>query len=86
MLLHIRWIQAKTPEAEATARWPGDLDGRRKGADAQMEAAKAQAIASLKLPELREGEAAPLPPCSACRSPRRQLEEDANRILRRATN
>ncbi len=57
MLLHIRWVQAKEAEAEADSALNQATVVVAEKAQIQMEAAKAQGIASLKLPELREGEA-----------------------------
>jgi chromosome segregation protein len=83
MLLHIRWVQAKEAEAEADSALNQATVVVAEKAQAQMEAAKAQAIASLKLPELREGEARAAAALQRLQIAKTQLEEDANRILRR---
>ncbi|MDE1993087.1 MAG: chromosome segregation protein SMC [Rhizobiaceae bacterium] len=83
MLLHIRWVQAKEAEAEADSALNQATVVVAEKAQMQMEAAKAQAIASLKLPELREGEARAAAALQRLQIARSQLEEDANRILRR---
>ena len=83
MLLHIRWVQAKEAEAEATSALNQATSAVAEKAQAQMEAAKDQAIASLKLPELREGEAKVAASLQRLQIARSQLEEDASRLLRR---
>jgi chromosome segregation protein len=83
MLLHIRWVQAKDAEAEATSELNQTTAVVAERAQAQMEAAKSQGVASLKLPELRENEAAMAAALQRLQIARTQLEEDANRILRR---
>jgi chromosome segregation protein len=83
MLLHIRWVQAKEAEAEADSALNQATSIVAEKAQMQMEAAKAQAIASLKLPELREGEARAAAALQRLQIAKTQLEEDANRILRR---
>ncbi len=83
MLLHIRWVQAKDAEGEADSALNQATVVVAEKAQAQMEAAKAQGIASLKLPELREGEAKAAAALQRLQIARTQLEEDANRILRR---
>lgn len=83
MLLHIRWVQAKEAEAEADSALNQATVIVAEKAQMQMEAAKAQGIASLKLPELREGEARAAAALQRLQIAKTQLEEDANRILRR---
>ncbi|MDI7861397.1 chromosome segregation protein SMC [Rhizobiaceae bacterium n13] len=83
MLLHIRWVQSKEAEGEADSALNQATVLVAEKAQAQMEAAKAQAIASLKLPELRENEARFAAALQRLQFARTQLEEDANRILRR---
>ena len=53
MLLHIRWVQAKEAEGEAESQLNQATSIVAERANAQMQAAKEQAVASLKLPELR---------------------------------
>lgn len=83
MLLHIRWVQAKEAEGEADSALNQATVVVAEKAQNQMEAAKNQGIASLKLPELREGEARAAAALQRLQIARSQLEEDANRILRR---
>ncbi|QWW68651.1 chromosome segregation SMC family protein [Rhizobium sp. WYJ-E13] len=83
MLLHIRWVQAKEAEAEADSALNQATVVVAEKAQIQMDAAKNQGIASLKLPELREGEARAAATLQRLQIARSQLEEDANRILRR---
>lgn len=83
MLLHIRWAQAKDAEAEAESALNQATVVVAEKAQAQMEAAKSQGIASLRLPDLREGEARAAAALQRLQFAKTQLEEDANRILRR---
>lgn len=83
MLLHIRWVQAKEAEAEADSALNQATVAVAEKAQIQMDAAKNQGIAALKLPELREGEARAAAALQRLQIARSQLEEDANRILRR---
>ncbi|WP_275789438.1 chromosome segregation SMC family protein [Pararhizobium gei] len=83
MILHIRWVQAKEAEAEGESHLNQATSLVAEKAQSQMEAAKAQGIASLKLPELREGEARAAAALQRLQIAKAQLEEDAGRILRR---
>lgn len=83
LLLHIRWVQAKEAEAEADSALNQATVVVAEKAQMQMEAAKTQGIASLKLPELREGEARAAAALQRLQIAKTQLEEDASRILRR---
>lgn len=83
MLLHIRWVQAKEAEGEADSQLNQATSLVAEKAQVQMEAAKAQAIASIKLPELREAEARAAAALQRLQIAKSQLEEDAGRILRR---
>src|ERR1700712_5471513 len=83
LLLHIRWSQAKLAEGEAESALNQATVVVVEKAQAQMEAAKAQAIASLKMPELREAEAKAAAGLQRLQIARPQLEEDVTRILRR---
>lgn len=82
-LLHIRWVQARDAENEATQALNAATAIVAEKAQAQMEAAKAQAIASLKLPELRESEAKAGAALQRLQIARSQLEEEAGRLMRR---
>jgi chromosome segregation protein len=83
MLLHIHWMQGKEAEAEADSALNQATVGVAEKAQIQMETAKAQAVASLRLPELRDGEAKAAAALQRLQIARTQLEEDAGRILRR---
>ncbi|MDO9415801.1 chromosome segregation protein SMC [Pararhizobium sp.] len=83
MLLHIRWVQAKEAEAEAQSQLNQITSIVAEKAQEQMEAAKNQAVASLKLPELRETEARFAAALQRLQIAKSQLEEDAGRALRR---
>ncbi len=81
--LHIRWVQAKQAEGEAESALNQATSLVAERAQAQMEAAKEQAIASLKLPDLRDAEAKRAAALQRLQIARNQLDEDAARILRR---
>ncbi|MDX3925499.1 MAG: chromosome segregation SMC family protein [Shinella sp.] len=83
MLLHIRWVQAKEAEGEAESQLNQATSLVAERAQAQMQAAKDQAVASLKLPELRENEGKLAAALQRLQIARAQLEEDAGRLLRR---
>ncbi len=83
MLLHIRWVQAKEAEGEAESQLNQATSIVAERANAQTHAAKEQAVASLKLPELRENEAKLAAVLQRLQIARAQLEEDAARLLRR---
>ncbi|KRB50004.1 chromosome segregation protein SMC [Rhizobium sp. Root708] len=83
MLLHIRWVQAKEAEAEADSALNQATSVVAEKAQMQMQAAKSQAIASLRLPDLREAEARAGAALQRLQIARTQLEEDVGRILRR---
>jgi chromosome segregation protein len=82
-LLHLRWTLAKAQEAEANSALSvaTALVGDR--AAEQMEAAKAQAIGTHRLPELRDAEAAAAAAFQRLSIARAQIEEEANRIRAR---
>ena len=83
MLLHVRWVQARDAESEATSALNQVTAVVAEKAQAQMEAAKEQGIASLKLPELREEEAKAGAALQRIQIARGQLEEEASRLLKR---
>ncbi|MBV2186885.1 MAG: chromosome segregation protein SMC, partial [Rhizobium sp.] len=83
MLLHIRWSQAKQAEGEAESALNQATSIVAEKAQAQMEAAKQQGIASLKMPELREEEARCAAALQRLQIARTQLDEEAGRLLRR---
>ncbi|RWX77245.1 chromosome segregation protein SMC [Neorhizobium lilium] len=83
MLLHIRWVQARDAETEAQTALNQATMVVAEKAQAQMQAAKDQAIASLKLPELREEEARAGAVLQRLQIARGQLEEEMGRLLKR---
>ncbi len=83
ILLHIRWSQAKQAEGEAESALNQATAIVAEKAQAQMEAAKAQGIASLKMPELREEEARAAAALQRLQIARTQLDEEASRLLKR---
>ncbi|SIR10864.1 condensin subunit Smc [Rhizobium sp. RU20A] len=83
ILLHIRWMQAKEAEAEADSQLNQITSLTAEKAQAQMNAAKHQAVVALRLPELREEEAKAAAALQRLQIAGRQLEEDAGRILKR---
>lgn len=83
LLLHMRWVEAKQATSEAESQLNQITSLVAEKAQAQMEAAKTQAIASLKLPELREEEARAAATLQRLQIARSQLDEDAARIMRR---
>lgn len=82
-LLHIHWTQAREAEREADTALTAATNLVAERAQEQMEAAKNQAVASLKLPELREDEAKAAAALQRLQIARSQLEEDASRLMRR---
>lgn len=82
-LLYIRFVQARDAENEATQALNAVTAIVAEKAQVQMEAAKEQAVAALKLPELREAEAKAGAALQRLQIARSQLEEEAGRLLRR---
>ncbi len=82
-LFHLRWSLAKAQEAEANSALSTAtaLVGDR--AQAQMNAAKDQAVGSMKLPELRDVEAAAAAALQRLTIAKTQVEEEAARIRAR---
>src|SRR5690606_17712962 len=83
ILLHLRWTQAKAQEGEAHSALSEATRLVAEQAAAQMEAAKEQAIAARRLPELREAEAAAAAALQRLTIARTQMEEEAKRIRAR---
>lgn len=83
ILLHLRWTAAKAQEAEAKSALASAtvLVGDR--AEAQMTAAKEQAIGAHRLPELRDAEAAAAAAFQRLSIARAQIEEEAGRVQAR---
>ena len=84
-LLHLKWTLAKQQEgdAQSTLSRATSLVGER--SQLQMEAAKVQAIAQKKLPELRDNEAAAAAALQRLTIALNQLDEDARRQEARRT-
>ena len=83
MILHVRWMQARDAENEAQTALNEATVIVAEKAQKQMEAAKQQAISGLKLPELREEEAKAAAGLQRIQIASVQLEEEANRLVRR---
>lgn len=82
-LLHLRWTAAKSQEAEAKSALAIATALVGEKAEAQMNAAKEQAIGAHRLPELREAEAASAATLQRLSIARGQIEEEAGRIRAR---
>lgn len=82
-LLHIRWVDASDAEREADNALNIATNLVAEKAQRQMEAAKEQGVASFKLPELRENEAKVAAGLQRLQIARTQLDDEANRLLRR---
>ena len=82
-LLHLRWTQAKEQEAEAKSALSTATTEVGDRAAAQMQAAKDQAVAAHKLPELREAEAASAAALQRLSIAKGQIEEEAKRLAER---
>ncbi|MBU2189977.1 MAG: chromosome segregation protein SMC, partial [Alphaproteobacteria bacterium] len=82
-LLHLRWSVAKAQEAEAQSALAAatSLVGER--ANAQMGAAKEQAVGAHRLPELRDAEAAAAAAFQRLSIAKSQIEEEAERVRAR---
>jgi chromosome segregation protein len=82
-LLYIRWSQAKTAESEADSALNQATNVVAERAQAQMEAAKQQAVQGLKLPELRDAEAKAAAALQRLSIARTQLDDEARRLDQR---
>ena len=82
-LLHLRWSQAKEQEAEAKSALSQATTEVGDRAAQQMQAAKDQAVAAHKLPELREAEAAAAAALQRLSIAKGQIEEEAARLAER---
>ncbi len=79
-LFHLRWTLAKAQEAEARSALAQATSVVGEKAEAQMNAAKEQAIGAHRLPELRDAEAAAAAAFQRLTIARAQIEEEANRV------
>ncbi|WP_306120201.1 MULTISPECIES: chromosome segregation protein SMC [unclassified Roseitalea] len=82
-LLHLKWLQAKTAEADAQSALSTATGSVAEHAKAQMEAARLQAIARQKLPGLRDAEAEAAAALQRLTIARDRLDEEAARIAAR---
>lgn len=82
-LLHLRWSQAKMQEGEAQSALAQATSAVGDMAQAQMNAAKAQAVGAHKLPELREAEARAAAALQRLSIARTQLDEEGERLRAR---
>ncbi|MDF1601240.1 chromosome segregation protein SMC [Mesorhizobium sp. YIM 152430] len=82
-LLHLRWVHAKAQEGEAKSALARATSLVAEQAQAQIEAAKEQAVGAHKLPRLREAEAAAAAVLQRLTIARTQLEEETKRIAAR---
>ncbi|OLP58621.1 chromosome segregation protein SMC [Xaviernesmea oryzae] len=83
MLLLIRWSEVRAAEREADDLVKTETVVVAERAQAQMDAAKEQAVAGLKLPALREEEAEIAARLQRAQMARTQMEEDFARLMRR---
>ncbi|GAA5616075.1 chromosome partition protein Smc [Brucella sp. NBRC 12951] len=82
-LLHLRWAQAKVQEGEAQSALAQATSAVGDMAQAQMNAAKLQAVGAHKLPELREAEAKAAAALQRLSIARTQLDEEGERLRAR---
>ncbi|PYE85331.1 chromosome segregation protein SMC [Phyllobacterium leguminum] len=83
ILLHLKWSLAKTQEADAQSALSAATMLVAEKAQTQMLAAKEQAIAAHRLPELRDGEAKAAAALQRLTIARTQLDQEAERIRAR---
>ncbi|MGH6760479.1 MAG: chromosome segregation SMC family protein [Phyllobacterium sp.] len=83
ILLHLRWAQAKGQEGEAQSALAVATSLVGDKAQAQMNAAKEQAISAHRLPELRENEAKAAAALQRLTIARTQIDEEAQRVKSR---
>nr|MCU0790215.1 chromosome segregation protein SMC [Nitratireductor sp.] len=85
LLFHLRWSAAKTAEAEAQSALSAAAYAAGEKAEAQANAAKEQAIAASRLPQLRENEAKAAAALQRLTIARNQIDEEAARLAARRT-
>ena len=83
LLLHLRWVMAKTQEAEAKAVLAQATVVVGERSAQQLQAAKEQAVSAHGLPPLREAEASAASTLQRLTIARSQLEEEAGRVRSR---
>jgi chromosome segregation protein len=79
-LLYIRWSEARAAESEAETTLNQETNVVAERAQAQMEAAKSQAVQGLKLPELRDAEARAAASLQRLSIARTQLDDEVKRL------
>ncbi|MBV2142594.1 chromosome segregation protein SMC [Falsochrobactrum sp. TDYN1] len=82
-LLHLRWVQAKAQEGEAQSALAQATSAVGGMAQAQMNAARDQAVGAQQLPQLREAEAKAAAALHHISITRTQLDEEDERIRAR---
>ncbi|WP_188721733.1 chromosome segregation protein SMC [Nitratireductor aestuarii] len=86
ILLHLAWTQAKTQEGESKSALAQATNQVAERASQQMEAAKAQAIGSHKLPNLRNAKAEAAAALQRLTIAHTQIQEEAKRIRERTAD
>ncbi|QPC87043.1 chromosome segregation protein SMC [Mesorhizobium sp. NBSH29] len=82
-LLHLRWTQANTQEAEAKSALAMATSLVAERAASQMNAAKDQAVGAHRMPDLRDAEAKAAAAFQRLSIARSQIEEEAGRVRAR---
>ncbi len=80
VVLHLRWAQAKTLEAELNSALSSATATVGERAEFQVNAAKEQAIAATRLPELRDAEARAAAALQRLTIARAHIDEEAERL------
>lgn len=80
IVLHLRWAQAKTLEAELNSALSSATATVGERAEFQVNAAKEQAIAATRLPELRDAEAKAAAALQRLTIARAHIDEEAERL------
>ena len=82
-LLHLKWVQAKTAEADAQSALSVATGSVAEAARTQMDAVRVQAIVQARLPDLRAAEAAAAATLQRLTIAREQLDAEAGRLAAR---
>lgn len=80
LLLHLRWSEAKTAEANAQSQYSQASSSVGEKAEAQAQSAKEQAIISSRMPGLRDNEAKAAAALQRLTIANNQIEEEVRRI------
>jgi chromosome segregation protein len=83
ILFHLRWAACKSAEGEAQSALSQATQAAGEKAEAQANAAKEQAVASLRLPDLRDAEARAAAALQRLTIARNQLDEEVERLKAR---